>query len=209
MLKLHKFHGMADVLGAPRGVEFDGEKLTIAAKSVDEAHAILNALNGGAVEPKTALNVNASTQPKVETKPATKPEGAKEEAPKRKKQPESKHAAKEPEPDEDDEEEAPVKTKAKTSAKAELDMAGPDDDDDDEPSDEDDTPFSLDGPLPKELVAMGRTKEIVGFLQDRGFHTRASIIMACEKIKDRVPLLAKMPNVTERVGIALDAFHVE
>lgn len=102
--------------------------------------------------------------------------------------------------------------KPKAAAAPVMDLDLPDDEDDHMPGEEDaaaddDKPFSLEGALPEELVTAGRLKQIVVFLQERGFHTDDAIIAACEKIKDRVPVLSRLPVVADRVKVALEVLR--
>jgi hypothetical protein len=128
----------------------------------------------------------AASPPKAEPKPATKPAATAKAAP-----------AKTPPPldlGEDDEDEPAVGDEPADEPEAAA-------------SGEDDAPFTLDGDLPEDIVKSGRLKTVIVFLQERGFHTKEAVIAACEKIKDRVPLLARLPSVADRVEVAWNAIE--
>lgn len=131
---------------------------------------------------KAAETPKAAEKPKAEAKPAEKPKATQKAEPK-------------PEP------------KAEAPA---LDLVGADEDEPaagDEPPDvsEDDGTFSLDGPVPEELLQAGRLLTVVSFLHGRGFHTVEAITAACNKLKDRVPLLKSNANFADRIPVAFAA----
>lgn len=68
------------------------------------------------------------------------------------------------------------------------------------------TDSNLDGELPQEIIEAKRLKDVLVFLQDRGFRTAPQLTAACEQLKGRVGCLSKIHNMGERVELALTAF---
>lgn len=69
--------------------------------------------------------------------------------------------------------------------------------------DEPDDRFDLASP-PGELVQAKRLKDVIIFLQDRGFRTEEQLVKACEKMKEKIPVLTRIVDIGDRVKIALD-----
>jgi hypothetical protein len=101
------------------------------------------------------------------------------------------------------------KAETKPAEKPALDLVGDDEDEPavgDQPAEDDDEPaFSLDGDPPEELMTAGRLLTVVSFLHGRGFHTVEAITAACNKLKDKVPLLKANANFAERIPVAFAA----
>lgn len=73
-----------------------------------------------------------------------------------------------------------------------------------------DDPWGLSGgALPTELIQAKRMRDIVVFLQERGHHTEAAIAERCEKIKDQVPVLSRIPDIADRVKRTLEVMGYE
>ncbi len=47
-------------------------------------------------------------------------------------------------------------------------------------------------------------KDILYALQDKGIKDEASMVKECERLKSKIPLLAKMPNIPDRVKRTLE-----
>jgi hypothetical protein len=182
----------AEVLltGAEAAAILTGEPFDVAKTRVVEAFlkpASLASTSNGAAK-------QAATSPaKAAEKPAEKPKAAAAEKPATKPKAETKAAE-------------------KPAEKPALSLVGSDEDEPavgDEPevaAEDDDAPaFSLDGDVPEELMTAGRLLTVVSFLHGRGFHTVEAITAACNKLKDKVPLLKSNANFAERIPVAFAA----
>lgn len=208
-MKLSEFKATSPVLGRARSVSYQAGALTIADLEPEEAVSLLRALaqadatldvlnaltdaptptNGATITKPAPAQAAEKTNGKAKTngaiadksKPAAKPKEPTPEAP-----------AKEPEP-------AAEKPKAATAPAVEEVAEGV------EVDGEHFDPGTSE--IPEEVIQATRLKSIIAFLQDRGFRTEEQITKACEQIKDRVPLLARMPSIAERVPLALEVMR--
>ena len=163
-----------------------------AAETKPAATAPASTSNGAA---NGATKAATSTPAKPAEKPAEKPKVAAATTEK----PKAAAAAKPAE-----------KPAPKAEEKPALELVGGDEDEpavgDEPPAEEaDDAAFSLDGEVPEELMTAGRLLTVVSFLFGRGFHTVEAITAACNKLKDKVPLLKDNANFAERIPVAFAA----
>jgi hypothetical protein len=224
-MKLKEFKAEATIGDAVCQVEYDGTTLKIVGlTNVHAAMALLAFGQGEIPKPNELANAEKPAEkpeapkrgrkpaePKAETKPETQPEPAREElidkpagSPERGQGTNGVEQAKTaPTP------EAP-KTNGHTNghtngdAKPGWDLAG--DGKGDDPEDR----FNFDMPeLPEELMQAKRLRDVVVFLQDRGFHTEQQIVKACERLQKRVPCLTRIEitALADRVGVAFEVLH--
>lgn len=205
VIKLAGFAGTVSILGKDRYVDFPDPEagvpsaedavLRIGGLSVVEAETVLAMVADvrKAAEPAPAPPkeepTKAETKPaagkKAASKPATPPAETKKEPAK----------AAEPKP-------AP----AKAAAKAPLDMPGDDgkeeepaDGKEEEPAEEDESGLL---PVPEGHVLRGpaaKMRDVVGYLNERGYTTREQLLQGCEVLKPHVPILKNIVDVAERL----------
>jgi hypothetical protein len=183
--------------------------------SIDGVKASEIAVTTEALAPKTADRPAAAQEPaKAEPEAAKAADAPKEKkartsakekaAAEATKPAEAPTAKAEPEPAKEPAKEEAKPAAAKEEPKPGWDLAG--DGKGDDPEDRLD--FDIDGELPKELVEAGRIKQVIVFLQDRGFRTQEQLEDACKRIKDRVPMLASTgSNLSDRIRVALEVLR--
>lgn len=63
------------------------------------------------------------------------------------------------------------------------------------------------GELPPALAKAGRMLDVVNYFVEKGIKDEAAIVAECERIKDKVPFLARTGNLASRVQRTLAAYH--
>ncbi len=59
------------------------------------------------------------------------------------------------------------------------------------------------------LATLSKIGGVVSYLHDAGFHSVADKIAICGRVKDRVPVLQRVPNLDERIGRAQEVMGLD
>lgn len=62
--------------------------------------------------------------------------------------------------------------------------------------------------VPEKLAKAEKLRDVLGYLAEQGIRGEAKVVAECEKLKDSVPALRRIPNIAERVKRALVMFEV-
>jgi hypothetical protein len=63
------------------------------------------------------------------------------------------------------------------------------------------------GEVPAALLKAGRMLDVVNYFVEKGIKDEAAIVAECERIKDKVPFLARTGNLPSRIQRTLAAYH--
>jgi hypothetical protein len=216
-IRFSSFYGVLALLGADRHVtlEEDGgtsetkpttHSLTIHDLSVEEADAILGQLSGQKAEaakpaPAAAGKSGTPAPAPDAAKTAPAPAGPAPAAGK----PAGRAAAPKPAPapapaldmpgdDEEEEEEEEEPAAAEETAAPE------------EAEEEEDESGLL--PVPENLLSpKAKMRDVVAYLNDRGYRTREQLLQGCEALRPHVPILKSVPDMAERLERALQVMN--
>ncbi len=205
VFNLKGFEAEAEVLGQLREVRYSGGGLTIREVDLETAKAIVDKLSTGlevvGLDGETQVHGYAAEEgpPQLQAPPPPPPAPAKVE---------KKAMAKKAEPAK--KKQAAAKAKAKPAAKEEPRKVGPAPvaqetapEPEPEPAPEDNVvPLRDDGDsddLVAQLAKKGKLIDVVAALKDAGFDDADKLIAKCEEIKDKVPVLKRIPSIPDRV----------
>lgn len=211
--RLNSFAGEAEVLGKLVEFNFNGatggiggtSTLIISGLTMQEAEEVLSRLGTGGMvgvrPPATGTpTVVAAVTPKAPKAETTDLDKVKIQG-----KAETKAANGETK-------KAPVETKPPAETKPPVAESKPEPKPDPAPT----QPAASDA-KPSEAVADGdpdapflkasKMRDILYALEDRGIKDEAAMVAECERLKVKVPLLAKMPNIADRVKRTLEVMH--
>lgn len=196
MIKLSEFRGQVEMAGKAVEVLFTENILTITGITCEEALGFIGMPSVQAVPAPAEVKTAPKTAAKKANGAAEKaPEPEPTQAPKAVATQVTKPVVETAKPDP-----LPIPKVVVTKAPEAL-----------MPGEEGDDPWGLggDGAVPEELVTAKRMKDVLVFLQERGHHTEDSLATACEKLKERVPVLSRVENIPDRVKRTLEVMGYE